>query len=351
MARATKDDIIAMVARLNVMVISPAPDFVPKLSDIQIIHEDLKKIMSNIDNCLSKGAEWNEITFGCTREDLVEWRSKVNATKADLDHKETEKRKATESRVDINCKGKVADWPKVITQDTWATFLQVWNIEKNNFHSDWHKCKHLINAMTPEDKLTFGLFTESEKIIAGLMQLYGSEADIVPAKIKELQALKQPRPDDYPHVQRNLHKLKLHLQYIEEQGESSRLEASVVRDIVNTSLDHEALKQYNKEFMEFRTKQKKKLVGIDPEVTESNFALYFDSDKLQTKSLTFLSNFIETALEYQLIFHRSAPRCTVCHHPSNPSEHLPGSQLICELCKAIILVQSLEEAEGVPASH
>ena len=91
MTRATKDDITAMIARLSVMVISPAPDFVPKLSDIQIIQEDLKKIMSNIDNCLSKGAEWNETTFGCTREDLVEWRSKVNATKADLDHKETEK--------------------------------------------------------------------------------------------------------------------------------------------------------------------------------------------------------------------------------------------------------------------
>ena len=289
-----------------------------------------------------QGAEWNENTFGCTREDLVTWRSQVNATKADLDHKETEKRKASESRVDINCKGKVADWPKVITQYSWATFLQLWNIEKSNFHSDWHKCRHLINAMTTEDKLTFGLFTESDRIIAGLMQLYGSEADIVPAKIKELQALKPPRPDDYPHVQRNLHKLKLHLQYIEEQGESSRLEASVVRDIVNTSLDHEALKDYNKEFMEFRSKQKKKLVGVDPEVTESNFALYFDSDKLQAKRLTFLSNFIENALEYQLIYHKGA-RAAKYSHPSSPSEHLPDSQpsllinkqeaYICELCK------------------
>ena len=77
------------------------------------------------------------------------------------------------------------------------------------------------------------------------------------AKIKEMRSLKPPRPDDYPHVQRNLHKLKLHLQYMEEQGESSRLEASVVHEIVNTSLDSDLLKQYNKEFMDFRTKQKK----------------------------------------------------------------------------------------------
>ncbi len=62
MVRATKDDIIAMVARLNVMVIAPAPDFVPKLSDVQIIQDDLKKIMDNIDKCLCKGAEWNENT-------------------------------------------------------------------------------------------------------------------------------------------------------------------------------------------------------------------------------------------------------------------------------------------------
>ena len=143
-------------------------------------------------------------------------------------------------------------------------------------------------------------------------------------------------------MQRNLHKLKLHLQYIEEQGESSRLEASVVHEIVNTSLDSDLLKQYNKEFMDVRTKQKKKLVGVHPEVTESNFALYFDSDKLQTKRLTFLSTFIETALEYQLIYHKGA-RALKCSHPSNPSEHLPDSQpsllinkqeaYICELCK------------------
>ena len=82
--------------------------------------------------------------------------------------------------------------------------------------------------------------------------------------------------------------MKIHLEYIEEQGESSRLEANVVHEIVNTSLDSDNLKQYNKEFMEYRTKQKKKLVGINPEVTESNFALYFDGDKLQAKRLTFL---------------------------------------------------------------
>ena len=114
MVRATRDDITAMVARLNTMIIVPAPDFVPSLSDICIVQEDLRKIMTNIDNCLCKGAVWNQTTFGCTREDLVTWRSKVNATKADLDHKETERRKAVESRVDINCKGKIADWPKII---------------------------------------------------------------------------------------------------------------------------------------------------------------------------------------------------------------------------------------------
>merc|ERR1711940_42530 len=174
MVRATKDDVTDIKARLNAMVIAPAPDFVPKLCDIQIIQDDLKKIMDNIDKSLCKGAEWNLNTFGCTRDDLVAWRSQVNHTKADLDHKEVEKRKTSESRVNTNCRGKVADWPKVITQESWATFLQVWNIEKNNFHSDWHKCRHLINAMTTEDKLTFGLFTESDRIIAGLTQIYGN---------------------------------------------------------------------------------------------------------------------------------------------------------------------------------
>ena len=146
-------------------------------------------------------------------------------------------RKAADSRVDVNSKGKVADWPKVITADTWSTYLQTWNKEKENFLSDWHKCKHLISSMTSEDKMTFGLFNDSDKIIFGLMQIYGSEADIVPAKIKEMRNLKPPKPDDYPHVQKNLHKLKLHIQYIEEQGESARLEANVVHEIVNTSLD------------------------------------------------------------------------------------------------------------------
>ena len=304
MVKATRDDITAMMARLNTMILDPATDFVPSLSHVCIVQEDLRKIMTSIDSCLHKGAVWNAATFGCTREDLVTWRSRVNETKVDLDHKEAERRKAAESRVDINCKGKTADWPKIINQDTWPLFLQVWNLEKNNFHSDWHRVKHLQNALCPEDKQTFNLYTESDKIIAGLMQLYGSEADIVLARIKELRALKPPRADDYPHIQRNLHKMKVHLDYIEEQGESSRLEASVVHEIVNAALDHDNLKDYNKEFLEFRTKLKKETVGVISEVTESNFALYFDGDKLQTKRLTFLRNFIEVALEYQLIYHK-----------------------------------------------
>ena len=54
----------------------------------------------------------------------------------------------------------------------------------------------------------------------------------------------------------------------------------MVHKIVHTSLDPDLLKQYNREFMEFRTKQKKLLIGVNPKVTESNFALYFDGDKL-----------------------------------------------------------------------
>ena len=187
-----------------------------------------------------------------------------------------------------------------------------------------------------------GLFTDPDKIIYGLMQIYGSEADIVPAKIKEMRNLKPPKPDDYPHIQKNLHKLKLSIQYIEEQGESARLEANVVHEIVNTSMDSDLLKQYNKEFMEFRTKQKVNLIGVKPEVTESNFALYFDSDKLQAERLKFLVDFIENALEYQLIYHKGA-RAIKGSHPSNQSEHLPDSQpsflinkqeqWVCELCK------------------
>ena len=67
------------------------------------------------------------------------------------------------------------------------------------------------------------------------------------------------------------------------------------------------------------------LVEVNPEVTESNFALYFDADKLQTERLKFLCAFIENALEYQLIYHKGA-RAIKCSHPSNQSEHLPDSQ-------------------------
>ena len=110
---------------------------------------------------------------------------------------------------------------------------------------------------------------------------------------------------------------------------------------MNAALDHDNLKDYNKEFLEFRTKLKKETVGIISEVTESNFALYFDGDKLQTKRLTFLRNFVEVALEYQLIYHKGA-RAGKCH-PSAASDHLLDSQasllinkqeaFICELCK------------------
>ena len=192
MVKATKNDITIMVARLDDLIVKPKADFVPKLSDINILQEDLRKIMSNIDHCLAKGSEWNLATFGCTREQLVEWRSLVHATKADLDHKDSERRKAADSRVDANSKGKKADWPQQITADSWSTYLQIWNKEKENFLSDWHRCKHLCSAMTNEDKMTFGLFTDPDKIIYGLMQIYGSEADIVPAKIKEMPNLKPP---------------------------------------------------------------------------------------------------------------------------------------------------------------
>ena len=47
-------------------------------------------------------------------------------------------------------------------------------------------------------------------------------------------------------------------------------------------------RQYNLQFMEFRTKQKVALKGVKEGVTESNFALCFDSDKLQAERLKFL---------------------------------------------------------------
>ena len=116
----------------------------------------------------------------------------------------------------------------------------------------------------------------------------------------------------------------------------------MVHKIVNTSMDSDLLKHYNKEFMEFRTKQKVNLIGVKPEVTESNFALYFDRDKLQAERLKFLVDFIENALEYQLIYHKGA-RAIKGSHSSNQSEHLPDSQpsflinkqeqWVCELCK------------------
>ena len=42
----------------------------------------------------------------------------VNAAKADLDHKDSERRKAADSRVEVNSKGKKADWPVQINADT-----------------------------------------------------------------------------------------------------------------------------------------------------------------------------------------------------------------------------------------
>ena len=115
---------------------------------------------------------------------------------------------------------------------------------------------------------------------------------------------------------------------------------------MNRALDNDTLKDYTKVFMEFRAKQKGKIIGANPDVTELNFPIYFDSYKLRSKRLRFLSNFIETALEYQLTFHRSAPRCPVCRHPVNQADLLPGSQAICDLCTAIFQAQALEEAEA-----
>ena len=116
----------------------------------------------------------------------------------------------------------------------------------------------------------------------------------------------------------------------------------MVHEIVNASMDWELLKMYNMQFMEFRTEQKVASIGVKDGVTESNFALYFDSDKLQPERLKFLVDFIETALEYQLIYHKGA-RANKGRHPSNQSEHLPDSQQsflinkqeqwVCELWK------------------
>ena len=156
MVKATKNDITIMVSPLDDLIVKPKAGFVPKLSDVNILQEDLRNMMSNIDHCLAKGSEWNLVTFGCTREQLVDWRSLVNATKADLDHKDSERRKAADSRVNVNSKGNKADWPQQITADSWSTYLQIWN--KENFLSDWHICKHLCSAMTNEDKMTFGRF-------------------------------------------------------------------------------------------------------------------------------------------------------------------------------------------------
>ena len=117
-----------------------------------------------------------------------------------------------------------------------------------------------------------------------------------------MKNLKPPRVDEYKSIQRNLHKMKQNIMHICEY----RLEAPVINAIVNTAFDSDTLKQYNVKFMEFRAKCKELSVDVVEGITESNFALYFDSVNLQKKRLAFLETFLDDALEYQLLFHKGA---------------------------------------------
>ena len=124
------------------------------------------------------------------------------------------------------------DWLSIITQDTWPVFYKLWKNELPFMSGDYYKCKHLLYHVGPAEKIMFQNFEDPAKIIAGLMQIFGTEADQVSRRIEELKNFKKPKQEEHQLVQKNLMKFRQHLLFIIEIGEQTRLESGVMREII-----------------------------------------------------------------------------------------------------------------------
>ena len=167
--------------RMNKYFVDPVVEEA-KVTDIQIMQEDLDRISNQIDDSVSRGSCFNRETFGCERSDLFSWRCLVNEKRTILQHICDEDRKAKAARIKLNTQDKEINWPNVISSETWPDFLQLWNKEKDYMGSEYFRCRHLISHMAPADKFLFQNHEDSAQIIAGLMMLFGSLEEMLQAR-------------------------------------------------------------------------------------------------------------------------------------------------------------------------
>ena len=325
-------EVAAIVGRLNELIIHPPTADVARLPDIIVVQEDLDRTSHNINLCTRQGFVWGADEYGCTEKEMTGWRSLVSATLADLKTRDFARREASTSRKYLNSRHCEAGWPKQINDETWQSYFMTWMQERDNFPSDWHRCQHLKAALSPEDKESFASATNPDVILYGLMRRYGSETDFVLTKLRELNKLRKPSTVDLVHITHNMNVLRKNIMFIRDLNQTRRLEAGVVRDIVNTALDRDTLKKHNIEFMQFRAKHLAEASKVCPGITADNFSKYFNSGDLLDDRLDFLTGFLDQALEYNRLLHhgRTKPPETgrLAQPPSLPLAH----KWVCRIC-------------------
>ena len=216
--RAIRAEVAGILSRLNELVFNPHSTSVKHLPDIAVIQEDLDRTLQNINLCIKQGSDWESDTFGCTQEQMANWRGLVANTLVDLQTHDSARRAASMSMKSSNNSHVKIDWPKQINAQTWQLYYKTWLQEKDMFPGDWHRRQHLMGALSSEDKAYFVSATDPDDIIHGLMRLYGTETDFVLRKLKELNSLTKPHPANLKHIINNLCILRENIKFIRDHN-------------------------------------------------------------------------------------------------------------------------------------
>ena len=84
------------------------------------------------------------------------------------------------------------------------------------------------------------------------MRRYGTKTDFVLDKLRELNSLREPDPADLLHITNNINVLRKNITFIRDLNQTTRLEAGIVSNLVNTAIDRDTLKKHNIESMQFQ---------------------------------------------------------------------------------------------------
>ena len=205
-----------------------------------MLSTDLEKLHDEIFAVAQLGIPWTVENYGCSREELEEWRRFSIKLLQDLTEKK--KRDDLESTTIVEAYRANVKLKKLpmIKKGTWAEWYTRWNSESKFIKDEWSRLKTIQGCISEEEDIQAGKqLTTTEALLSYLTRTWGTMDRPIPKLILELQNLQKPKDKRDSKYQTNLSKIATTLVVVELEKALGRLECMVIEQIISSAFPDE----------------------------------------------------------------------------------------------------------------